>query len=235
MVSNLPNARARDLLTEQNRSFQALAFARYLGSLDNGDLFNHSGPVAISIEASLPGLYKGAELLAVRDHDESAHAKYYPLAVGGDGTVLTEVIGRYLEAAQQRDDTPSTSSLVITPANYKFHFAGEVRTGGTPALIYRITPKKSGAGLLNGQVWMDPTTGAELMLTGHVTKLRSTDGFADIVRETKLWNGTPYVRVTHLTFAVPNLGPAELVVTESLLRSEAGGNEVEGTLSAFAR
>ena len=167
MLSIVQNAQARDLAAEPNRSLQALAFARYPGSHDNGDLFNQSRPVAISIDASLPGLYKRAELLAVRDRDESARPKYYLLAVGGDGTVLAEVIGRYLEAAQQMDDIPACS-LAITPANYKFRFAGEVRTGTTPAFIYRITPKRSGAGLLNGQLWMDSRTGAELVLSGHV-------------------------------------------------------------------
>lgn len=167
MLSIVQNAQARDLAAEPNRSLQALAFARYPGSHDNGDLFNQSRPVAILIDASLPGLYKRAELLAVRDRDESARPKYYLLAVGGDGTVLAEVIGRYLEAAQQMDDIPA-SSLAITPANDKFHFAGEVRTGATPAFIYRITPKRSGAGLLNGQLWMDSRTGAELVLSGHV-------------------------------------------------------------------
>jgi len=52
------------------------------------------------------------------------------------------------------DEIPA-SSLAITPANYKFHFVGEVRTGGTPAFIYRITPKRNDAALLKGQLWTD--------------------------------------------------------------------------------
>jgi len=108
----------------------------------------------MSIEASLPGLYKKASLLAVRNHDESARPNCYLLAVGGAGTLLAEVIGRYLAVAEQMDEIPA-SSLAITPANYKFHFAGEVRTGGTPAFIYRITPKRNDAALLKGQLWTD--------------------------------------------------------------------------------
>ena len=56
-----------------------------------------------------------------------------------------------------------------------------------------------------------------------------------LVRETKLWNGMPSARVTHVAFAIPNLGPAELVVTETLLPSKSGGSAVERSLSAFVR
>ena len=129
-----PAARARDFAPQPNRSLQALAFARSLGSHENGDLFNHAGPVAFSIEASLPGLYKRAELLAVRDLDESARSRYHLLAVGGDGTVLAELIGRYVEAAQQMDDKVA-SAFAITPANYKFRSARCIPAGHRPSFI----------------------------------------------------------------------------------------------------
>jgi len=227
----LPDARGASLPAQTDALQQSLALARYLASLENGNLFERSGPVAISIEASLPGLYKGASLLAIRDHDESGGPKYYLLALGGDGTVLAEVISRYF-AAQQMEHVPAFSTA-ITPVNYKFRFLGEVSTSGTSAYIYRITPKKRRPGLLKGQVWMDSGSGAELMLTGRVAELSSVDGSADLVRETRLRNGSPSERVTHAAFALPNLGRAELVITESLLRPEGGGTDIETTLSAL--
>jgi hypothetical protein len=176
--------------------------------------------VAISIEASLPGLYKEASFLAVRDQKDGL-PKYYVLGVAGDGTVLSEVIGRYLAGSQEMDDTP-TSPAGITPANYKFRFAGEVSTGGTPAYIYRITPKRRRPGVVSGEVWMESQTGAEIMLTGRIRKLHSLGDFVSIVRETRLRDGFPYGRITHVAFAIPNLGPAELVITEAVLQPEGG-------------
>jgi hypothetical protein len=228
------NALAADAPASPSGFSKSLAFARHLASLENGDPFERAEPVAVSIEASLPGLYKEASLLAVRDHDENTRSKYHVLALGGDGTVLTEVIGRYFGAKQQMDDIPA-SSVAVTPANYKFRFAGEVSTGGTPAYIYRISPKRGRRELLSGQVWIDSRTGDELMVTGRFTKLPSIHGPVAVVRETKLVNGSPSGRVSHVVFTVPNLGRAELVVTEFLLRQRNGDTEVEGALRAGMR
>ena len=51
-------------------------------------------------------------------------------------------------------------------------------------------------------------------------------------RETRLLDGTPYGRITHLVFAVPNLGGAELVITEYLIESENDSQKPEPTLGA---
>ncbi|PWT97650.1 MAG: hypothetical protein C5B51_30980 [Terriglobia bacterium] len=228
------NARAAGVPGVTSGSSQSLAFARHIALLENGDAFEGAEPVAVSIEASLPGLYKEAALVAVRDHDENGRPKYHVLAVGGDGTVLTEVIGRYFGVEQQMDDIPA-SSVAVTPANYKFRFAGEVSTGGTPAYIYRITPKRGRRGLLSGHVWIDSRSGAELMVTGHLTTLSSMHGSVAVVRETKLRNGSPSARVSHVVFTVPNLGRSEVIVTEYLLRQQDGGAAAEGALSASMR
>ena len=228
------NARAADAPAPLSGTSKSRAFARHLASLKNGDAFERAEPVAVSIEASLPDLYKEAFLLAVRDHDENTRSQYHVLALGGDGTVLTEVIGRYFGVEQQIDDIPA-SSVAVTPANYKFRFAREVSTGGTQAYIYRITPKRGRRGLLSGQVWIDSRSGAELMVTGRVTTLPSIHGSVDVVRETKLVNGSPSGRVSHVVFTVPDLGRAELVVTEYLLRPPDGGTDVEGALRAGIR
>jgi hypothetical protein len=59
---------------------------------------------------------------------------------------------------------------------------------------------------------------------GHVVRASdkhdSTGGRADVVRDTKLLNGSAYARSTRLTFAVPHLGRGELVIKEYLLPSE---------------
>jgi hypothetical protein len=71
----------------------------------------------------------------------SHHARV-PVAFGdnwlsgteGDAAVAEEVDGRYLELERQMESLPP-SSVAIAPANYKFHFRGEVKTGGGAAFV----------------------------------------------------------------------------------------------------
>ena len=64
-----------------------------------------------------------------------------------------------------------------------------------------------------GKIWMDAGTGDEVMLSGHLMDLPASGGRVDVVRDTKLMNGS-FVRVTHLGFTVHLLGRAEVVITE---------------------
>ena len=194
---------------------QNLAFARYIASLQKTDPFRESGPVLISIEASLPKLYKEATLLAIREPGENEQSEYGVLQIEGDGTVAEEVIARYFALREQIEELP-VSSIAITPANYKFRFVGEVKTGGKSAYIYTIAPRKSRANVIRGQLWIDADTGVEVMLTGDVQNASSIGGRADVVRDTKLLKGFAYARVTHLSFDVPRLGRGELVIKEYL-------------------
>jgi hypothetical protein len=45
-----------------------VAFARYIASIHERNPFTESGPVAVEIQASLPGLYKESRVLAIRRH-----------------------------------------------------------------------------------------------------------------------------------------------------------------------
>ena len=95
-----------------------------------------------------------------------------------------------------------------------------MRTGGAAAYIYDITPKKNRLGLVLGQLWMDSSTGNEVMLSGSMTDPTSTSGRIEFVRDTKLMNGAVYARVTHVTLMIPLLGRAEVSVTEVPLLAE---------------
>ena len=197
---------------------QNLAFARYIALLQKRNPFTESGPVLVFIEACLPKLYKEADLLAIRELGENERSQYRVLQGEGDGTVTEEVIGRYFALQKQMEKLP-VSSILITPANYKFRFAGEVKTGGKSAYIYKIFPRKSRPGVITGQLWIDSDTGAEVMLTGRVINVSSI-GRVDVVRDTKFLNGSAYARFTHLTFTVPQLGRSELVIKEYLVSPE---------------
>lgn len=206
----IQNASAAGSSIGPNCSPKDVSFARYIASLQERDLFTESGPVATFIQASLPRLYKDAELLAIRETGKNERSVYHVLSTGGDAIAGKEVIARYFELRQQTEDQPE-SSLLITPANYKFRFRGEMATGDGSSYIYDITPRKNRPGLIKGQIWIDARTGAEVIVTGRLT---DKGGTADLVRETTLVNGSPVVRVTHMGFAFPFLGRGELVVTE---------------------
>lgn len=128
-----PNLRASDFI-QVFRSSRDVAFARYLASLEERDPFRKSEPVGILIEASLGELYKSAGLLAVRTQRPNEPGEVHVLQIAGDGTVIEEVIQRYFMVREQMDRLP-LSSIAISPTNYKFHFAGEVKTEGGAAYI----------------------------------------------------------------------------------------------------
>ena len=214
-----PSARAADVAVPMNDPSRELAFARYITSHVQRDPFKLSAPVGVFIEASLPELYKSAAVLAVRNQGEDKESELHVLQIAGDGTVADEVIKRYFALRQEVDMLP-LSSVAITPSNYKFHYAGEIKTGGAAAYVYDITPRKNRPGLLQGKIWMDAGTGDEVMLSGQLMDLPASGGRVDVVRDTKLMNGLAFTRVTHVGFTLPLLGRAEVVITEIVLTPE---------------
>jgi hypothetical protein len=204
---------------------QNVAFARYVASLQ-GRYLNESGQLATLIQGSLPGLYKEAEMIAIRQTGGDQSSQYNVLYLGGDGTVADEVIARYFEFKRQVEKQPLASTL-ISPENYNFHFRGQVKTGGGNSYIYDITPRKKRLGLMKGQIWIDATTGAEVVLAGRIM---DKSGEIDLVRETKLV-GESVGRVTHVGATLPLLGRGELVVVEFPVLPD--GNPGNSTSTTF--
>ena len=209
MIQHLP---ASDLLIRSQSRPESIAFARYIASLEPHGPFSEGGPVAVLIEASLPHFYKDAQLLVVRRMGENERSEYRIVGIVGDGAALDEVATRYFALQKEIENLP-LSSIQISPENYKFRLRGEVKTGIGSAYVYDITPRKRRPGLFKGQIWIEIGTGAEVLISGRLDGVPSIGSSVDFVRETKL-DGPEYVRVTHLSFAVPLLGRSELVVTE---------------------
>ena len=209
-------------------SSAGLAFARYIASVQQRDPFTESGPVAVEIEASLPGLYKETRFLAIRETGESERSEYQVLDIEGDAIVAQEVIARYLTAEAQLSDLPA-SSVAITPENYKFKYKGEIGTGSALAYVYWITPKKKRDGLLQGQLWINSETGAAILQAGQLVKSPSRlPGKIEVVRSTQLLDGNPKVRSTHVTIET-RAGRGDLTITEiplSALLQERGPESV---------
>jgi hypothetical protein len=197
----------------------ALAFARYIASLNQRSTFTESGPVRVDIDASLPGLGKQASMSAIRDTAASERGQYQILHLEGDPMVKHEVIARYLSAQAQAEGLPLSSTL-ITPANYKFRYTGSTQVLGTHLYVFQITPRKKRIGLIQGQIWIDPNAGIAVHEAGHFVKRPSVFlRRIEITRDTTLCDGLPYIRVTHTAIQTPLRAlRAELTITEQPLR-----------------
>lgn len=212
-----PVRAARNSIQACNSS-PALALARYVVSQRQSDPFERSAPVGVTVEASLPEYDKSAGLLAVRTQDKNKRAETRILQSLGDATVGEEVIECF--ASHERLAVLPPSITTITPANYEFRFAGEVRTGGASTYIYDVRPRRIRRGVIVGQLWMDSRTGQEIMLAGYFPNEPAMGGRGQFVRDTQLADGSARARVTRSSFAFPRLGRAELVITELILDHE---------------
>jgi hypothetical protein len=157
-------------------------------------------------------------LLAIRNTGEDERSQYVILGIVGDGAAVDEVTTRYFALWEEIENLP-LSSIQISPANYKFRFRGQVKTGIGSAYVYDITPRKHRPGLFKGQIWIEAGTGAPVLISGHLERVISIGSSVDFVREMRL-DGPGYARVTHLSFTTPLLGRSELVVTERPLGSQ---------------
>ena len=194
---------------------ESIAFARYIAWLNSRDPFSESGPLALAIVASLPGLDKQASLLAIGKVSESERREYGIVQLQGDSMVLERVIAPYFLAQRQTEDLP-LSSVIITPRNYKFRYAGTVEAGDKAAHIFRITPKKNHAGLIRGELWIDPVTGAPVLVTGYLVKTPSTSIRSfHVASETTFVDGYPCARTTRMMIETRPVGRAELTIIES--------------------
>jgi hypothetical protein len=208
------NASAQGLPIVQPTTTESIAFARYIGWLHSRDRFTASGPVALAVGASLPGLGKQGSLLAIRDVGQSERSQYEILELQGDSIVFERVIAPYLLAQRQAEDLP-LSSVIITPRNYRFRYAGAVKAGDSAVYIFRITPKKNRAGLIRGELWIDPVTGAPVLVTGYLVKtLSSSIRGIHVVREITFVGGCPFARTTHVIVETRPVGRAELTIIE---------------------
>lgn len=222
------SARESDSAEILSISPPALAFARYIASLNQRNRFTESGPVAIEIDASLPRLGERACLFAIRETGTSERSEYRVLHAEGDSTVKREVIARYLSTQAQAEALP-LSSLLITPANYKFRYRGSIHTPATLLYVFQISPRKKRVGLIQGQLWVDPVTGVAVHEAGHFVKTPSVFLHRiEIVRDTSLCDGVPCVRVTHAVIGTRlPLGRAELTITEQPLRAPDEGKPLQ--------
>jgi hypothetical protein len=191
---------------------------RYLGAGANTAAWNAA---EVDIDASLPKLAESGRLRAIR-RILFGRIEYQILEVLGDRTVKQQVIARYLSAEREAAGRPA-SQAAITEANYRFHFRGASKWNDAEAYLFEITPRKKRVGLIRGELWIDPATGALLRESGRM--VRSPSIFIrriDVIRDMSFSDGQPLARVTHLSIDTRLVGRAELTVTKRPLPDNPG-------------
>jgi hypothetical protein len=200
-------------------SAPALAFAKYLASLQERNPFTEAGPIDIEIEASLPGLGKYGNMRAFRQTGVPERSEYSAITFEGDPAVRRQVIARYLAAQEQAEALPY-SSVAVTPANYKFRYAGSVQDNGAVICVFQIAPKQKRHGLIRGHIWIDSGTGIAIRQAGSFVKRPSVFiRKIEVTRDTNLQDGIPYTRVTHVSIETRLAGRAELTITEGAVQA----------------
>ena len=90
-----------------------------------------------------------------------------------------------------------------------------MKTGGTVAYAFLITPRKKQDGLIKGELWLDGETGAVVRQSGYLVKKPSIFvKRVDVTRETALRDGSVDMRITHLSVETRLVGRAELIIHE---------------------
>jgi hypothetical protein len=121
----------------------------------------------IDIDATLPRLEKRGKLRALRMISRLGKITYKALGFSGDNTVKQEVITRYLAAESEGREN---GTIAITPAHYKFRYAGRIVQNGQTTIILQVTPRKKAIGLFKGELWLDAETGMPLRESGVFVK-----------------------------------------------------------------
>jgi hypothetical protein len=177
----------------------------------------------VDIDAKLPKLEKHGKLTALRKISKLGLITYKALGFSGDNTVKQEVITRYLAAESAGREN---GTIAITPANYKFRYAGRIIQDNVTMLILQVTPKKKAVGLFKGDLWIDAATGMPLREAGQFVKTPSL--FLKkiaFVREYQIRDGVAYPLHIQSTVDTRIVGRAELDISFSNFSKDNGEDE----------
>jgi len=188
-----------------------LALERYLAGLEASRPWDAE---TVEIEASLPKLKEHGRFRAIRRLLPFGKPEYQVFELNGSRTVKQQVIARYL-SAEIEAARMNPSAVAVTPANYRFRYAGLVGSEGNLVYAFQITPRKKRDGLIQGVLWIDSETGAAVRQSGYLVKKPSIFvKRVDVTRETSLRNGVAESRLTHLAVETRLVGRAELTIHE---------------------
>jgi hypothetical protein len=119
------------------------------------------------ISAKLPRLEKQGRMQVLRKISRFGKISFRMLGFQGDSTIKQEVIARYLNL---ESDSSDSSTIAITPDNYKFRLKTTISDGVRRTYIFQLAPKRKAVGLFKGELWLDAETGMPLRESGQLVK-----------------------------------------------------------------
>lgn len=220
-LTGLPTASA-----ETSEEFNSVMVGKYVDATHVQQEALKGVQMEMDVDASLPRLSKHATLKALRNISRLGQITYKALGFSGDNTVKQEVIARYLAAESEARDN---GSIAITPANYKFKYAGKLTKNDRMVYMFNLTPRKKVVGLFKGDLWVDAATGMPVREAGEFVKSPSV--FLKkiaFVRDYELQNGVAVPK--HIASMVDTrlVGRAELQIAFSNFSKQAEPEAVTG-------
>lgn len=155
----------------EDQSATAEIVQKYVNSLEAQQQNLRGVEMEVEIKADLPKLHKTGKMNALRMISTVGKISYKMLGFSGDTTVKNDVIARYLTAETQAQVT--STSMAITPANYKFKLKGTIEQNSKRTYIFELKPRKKRVGLFKGELWIDASTYLPVRESGAFVKTPS--------------------------------------------------------------
>jgi hypothetical protein len=186
--------------------------SRYLDASQTQQDVLRGGTEEMDIDASVVKLKKQGKLHVLKNITALGKISFRALGFSGDNTVKTEVIARYLKA--EVDASEGSSSMSITPENYKFKYRGTDQWNSRPAYVLQVTPREKKVGLFKGELWLDAETYMPVREAGAFVKTPSVFlKKMQFVREYELQNGVSVPQRLESRADVRFIGPVELNIS----------------------
>ncbi len=154
----------------ENPATQAI-LGQYLAATRAGQATLRDMSMEVDIDAKLPNLSKSGKLNALRHISRLGQITYRRLTFQGDNTVKKDLIARYLEAEAKA--APGSSSMAITPDNYKFRYRGVYGSGDWKLHLFELTPRAKRVGLFKGWLWLEAQSCRPVREQGRFVKTPS--------------------------------------------------------------
>ena len=212
--SNFTRSEPADLEQEAPEKVQQDVLSRYHSSADAQQKALLSVAMQVEVEGKYPKLGKQARLRVQRDVSPRGAVTYRELDYSGD-SAFREV----LQAIVPKVDNEGHDRLVpmLSADNYTFKEKGLMDYYGRPTRVFEFKPKnKSGAGLVQGELWLDEQTAMPVREFGKW--LKSPSVFVknlQYVREFEIRDGVAYPKSSQNTAEVRMLGKAEVALSFS--------------------
>ena len=87
------------------------------------------------------------------EYNQATGKSFKIVSQSGSKFICDKVLKRAVDS--EREAGQDKSSTALTPANYKFHLAGNDTVGGRPAYILEVEPVAESKFLYRGKIWVD--------------------------------------------------------------------------------